>query len=120
MNENNGEMVVTETTPPTISDQFDIVDVDAAEAFMDNYQELVIRLLDDSDYQLINGKKAKKKSAWRKLATAFNISDSIVHNEEKRDETGQIVSARFFVEAKLPNGRSAVAVGECSIYDKIR
>ena len=119
--ENKGEMVVKETTTsPTITNQFDIVDVDAAAAFMENYQELVNRLLDENDYQLINGKKAKKKSAWRKLATAFNISDDIIHNEETRDETGQIISAKFIVKATLPNGRSSVAIGECSIYDKIR
>ena len=116
-------MVVVETTtttPTTIANQFDIVDVDAAKAFMKNYQDLVKALLDDTDYQPIQGKKAKKKSAWRKLATAFNISDDVVHHEETRDETGQIVSAKFFVKATLPNGRSAVAVGKCSIYDKIR
>ena len=118
----NGEMVVVETstTPPTMANQFDIVDVDAAAAFMENYQELVTRLLDDSDYQVINGKKAKKKSAWRKLATAFNISDDIIHHEETRDEDGQIISAKFIVKATMPNGRSSVAIGECSIYDKIR
>lgn len=123
MSEENktGELVVAEaTTTPSIANQFDIVDVESAKAFMDNYQELVEALLDDSDYQVINGKKAKKKSAWRKLATAFNISDDIIHSEETRDENGQIVSAKFFVEAKLPNGRTSVAVGECSIYDKIR
>lgn len=118
----DGEMVVVETstTPTTITNQFDIVDVDAAAAFMENYQELVTRLLDESDYQVINGKKAKKKSAWRKLATAFNISDEIIHHEETRDEDGQIISAKFIVKATMPNGRSSVAIGECSIYDKIR
>lgn len=117
-----GEIAVVENTtaPTSIANQFDIVDVDAAEAFMDNYQELVDRLLKESDYQEIGDKKAKKKSAWRKLATAFNISDEIIHEEEKRDESSQIVSAKYYVRATLPNGRSAVGVGVCSIYDKIR
>lgn len=119
--EMTGEVAVVESTAPTsIVNQFDIVDVDAAEAFMNNYQELVERLLDESDYQQIGDKKPKKKSAWRKLATAFNISDEIVHEEETRDETNQIVSAKYYVKATLPNGRSATAVGSCSIYDKIR
>lgn len=119
----SGEVAVVEptvTTPTPLSNQFDIVDVEAAKEFMDNYQELVEILLDESDYQQIGEKNAKKKSAWRKLATAFNISDSIVHEEETRDETGQIVSSKFYVQATLPNGRSATAVGVCSIYDKIR
>ena len=116
-----GEVAVAEPTAPTsIVNQFDIVDVDAAEAFMDNYLELVERLLDETDYQQIGDKKAKKKSAWRKLATAFNISDEVVNEEITRDDTGQIVSAKYYVKATLPNGRSATAVGSCSIYDKIR
>lgn len=119
--EMTGEVAVVESTAPTsIVNQFDIVDVDAAEAFMENYQELVERLLDESDYQQIGDKKAKKKSAWRKLATAFNISDEVVNEEITRDETNQIVSAKYYVRAVLPNGRSATAVGSCSIYDKIR
>ena len=118
-----GEIIVAENnsaTPTTITNQFDIVDVDAAEAFMDNYQELVTRLLKESDYQQIGEKKAKKKSAWRKLATAFNISDEVVKEEITVDETNQIVSAKYYVKATLPNGRSSIGVGACSIYDKIR
>ena len=116
MTENTEVAVVEQSTTPSLTNQFDIVDVEAAKAFMNNYQELVKALLDPSDYH--NGKK--KKSAWRKLATAFNISDEIVHHEETRDENGQIISAKFFVKAILPNGRSAVNMGKCSIYDKIR
>lgn len=110
--------VVEESTTPSLSNQFDIVDVDAAEAFMKNYQDLVKALLDvEEDYQ--DGKK--KKSAWRKLATAFNISDEIVNEQLIFDDVdGQIVTARYKVKAILPNGRSTIGVGVCSIYDKIR
>ena len=119
--EMTGEVTIAEPTAPTsIVNQFDIVNVDAAEAFMENYQELVERLLKPTDYQKIGEKKAKKKSAWRKLATAFNISDEVVNEEITRDETNQIVSAKYYVKAIMPNGRSATAVGVCSIYDKIR
>ena len=114
------EVVDTQSTTPSIANHFDIVDVEAAEAFMNNYQELVNALLDKSDYQKIGKRDFKKKSAWRKLATAFNITDEIVHEEETRDETNQIISSKFYVRASLPNGRSAVGVGVCSIYDKIR
>ena len=115
----NEIVAVDESTAQALPAQvnnFDIVDVEAAKEFMENYQELVKALLDDNDYQ---GEK-KKKSAWRKLATAFNISDDIIYHDETRDETGQIVSAEFFVKAVLPNGRSSVGVGMCSIYDRIR
>jgi hypothetical protein len=122
MDDGNGELaVVDNTTAPSINtSELSFADVDGAKRFMENYQELVEALLDESDYQNIAGKNAKKKSAWRKLATAFNVSDDIIHHEETRDETGQIVSAKFFVKATLPNGRSSVGIGECSIYSKIR
>lgn len=121
----NGELTVvdeTSTTPTLPQDQFDMVDVEGAAAFMKNYQELVKALLDkDTDYQKIGNKNAKKKSAWRKLATAFKISDEIVNEQLIFDENdGQIVSARYKVRATLPNGRSTIGVGVCSIFDKIR
>lgn len=109
-------VVDEESTTPMIQ-QFDIVDVDAAAAFMDNYQELVKALLDeDNDYQ--GGKK--KKSAWRKLETAFNISDEVVEKDIIREDNYQIISAFFMVKCTLPNGRSCIGVGSASIFDKIR
>ena len=119
-NENKGEIaVVDDTAAPSIANTFDIVDVDAAKAYMDNYLDLVDALLEESDYQLIGDKKAKKKSAWRKLGTAFNISDDVVKEETVTDENGQIIRSKFYVRATLPNGRSAIGVGSCSIFDKI-
>ncbi len=114
------EVVDTQSTTPAIANQFDIVDVEAAEAFMNNYQELVKALLDKDDYQKIGKKDFKKKSAWRKLATAFNISDDIINEEIVRDDNYRIISATYYVKATLPNGRSSVGIGVCSIFDKIR
>ena len=119
MSEGNEVAVVEDTTAISLHNQFNLVDVDSAEAFMQNYLDLVDRLLDDTDYQQIGDKKAKKKSAWRKLATAFNISDEIVNEETVVDENNQIISSKFYVKATLPNGRSAMGVGKCSIFDKI-
>ena len=119
MSENNEIVAVDNSTAPSLANQFDIVDVDGAAAFMQNYQELVKALLDKSDYQQINGVPKKKKSAWRKLATAFNISDDIVEKEIIREEDHQIISAWFVVKATLPNGRYGIGVGDCSIFDKI-
>lgn len=121
----NGELTVvdeTSTTPSFTQDMAYIVDVKSAAAAQKNFGELVEALLDkDTDYQEISGKNAKKKSAWRKLARAFNISDEIVNEELIFDENdNQIVSARYKVRATLPNGRSTIGVGVCSIYDKIR
>ena len=115
----NEIVAVDDSTAPSLANQFDIVDVESAAAFMQNYQDLVNQLLDKSDYQMINGVPKKKKSAWRKLATAFNISDDIVEEEITRDECHRIISAKFVVKATLPNGRYGMGVGVCSIYDKI-
>ena len=119
----DGELAVVEnsTTPTTIShDQFDLVDIEGAKAFMDNYQDTIKALLTPEDYQAIAGKDFKKKSAWRKLATAFRISDTVVDEKLEYDEENQIVSAKYRVRAVLPNGRSSEGVGICTIYDKIR
>ena len=116
MNEN--EIVVADNTATPIShiDQLELVDIEYAKASQDNFIELVEALLDSSDYQ--GGKK--KKSAWRKLARAFNISDEPITKEVIRDENHQIISAYFEVKAVLPNGRSGFGVGDCSIFDKIK
>lgn len=102
-----------------VSNTFQMVDIESAKAFMQNYQDVVDALLDNSDYQKIGKKQFKKKSAWRKLQTAFNISDKIIKEETHVDENNQIISSKFYVEATLPNGRSSMGVGVCSIYDKI-
>lgn len=100
------------------------VNVEAVVAYFDDYQTLTKKLLKPSDYQPIkdkNGKvkKFKKKSAWRKYATAFNISDRVISEDINRDDDGRIISATFKVEASLPTGRKAIGVGVSSIFDKI-
>lgn len=116
------EVVEVGDNSPTIN-PYGMVDVESAKAFMDNYQEVCKSLLDKSDYQNIkvNGKSKsfKKKSAWRKIATAFNISDDIVEKEIIRDDNYQIISANFVVKATAPNGRYGHGTGSCSIFDKI-
>lgn len=118
----SNDIVAVEQSTATIQ-PLQTVDVEAAKDFMNNYQDLVEALLDKSDYQPIRTadgiKKSKKKSAWRKLATAFNISDEVVEKEIIRDECHRIISARYEVMATLPNGRHGVGTGSASIYDKI-
>lgn len=116
MNEN--EIVAVEEPTAAISNlhQLELVDVEYAAQVQQNFLDLVDVLLDKSDYQA--GKK--KKSAWRKLARAFNISDEPITKEIVRDENHQIISAYFEVKAILPNGRSGFGVGDCSIFDKIK
>ena len=110
--EMNEVMVVDNTTTTGLSP----INVDGAVEFWDNYQELTKALLDESDYQ---GTQFKKKSAWRKYATAFNLSDDIIKEEEIRDENQQIITSKIWVKCTAPNGRSTVGMGVCSIFDKI-
>ena len=112
----NESAVVEDTTAVSHINQLDLVDIDYAVKSQKNFEELVEALLDkDTDYQ--GGKK--KKSAWRKLARAFNISDEKICDRIIRDENHQIISAYFEVKAILPNGRYGIGVGDCSIFDKI-
>lgn len=116
--EDKHEIMVAESSAP-LSNSFNMVNVEEAKAFMENYQQVVEALLDSSDYQKMGKARFKKKSAWRKLATAFNISDDIIKEEIVRDDDYGIISAKYYVQATLPNGRSGVGVGVCSIFDKI-
>ena len=117
------ELVEVTDTAPAVSNTFEMPDVQSAKAYMDNYQKVCVALLDKSDYQniIIKGKPQpfKKKSAWRKIATAFNITDEILEKEIIRDENHQIISATFYVKATAPNGRSGVGSASCAIFDKI-
>lgn len=113
MNEN--EIMVTEDNASLLQQ----ADVEGVTAFFQNYQELTQALLNPSDYQSAGKNKFKKKSAWRKYATAFNLSDRIINEEIIRDDEYRIISAKYEVEVTASNGRTAVGVASCSIYDKI-
>lgn len=92
-------------------------DLSSIVAAFEQYQTAVERLLTDSDYQNISGKKFKKKSAWRKLSTAFGITTEIVSRDVAYEE-GKIQHAEFVVRATAPNGRSAEGWGGANIKDR--
>lgn len=119
----SNELVEVGDNAPTVN-SFEMIDVESAKAYMDNYQQFCKACLDSSDFQKvkINGKETafKKKSAWRKIATAFNISDEVIEKEIIRDDNYQIISATFYVKATAPNGRSGIGTASCSIFDKVK
>ena len=94
------------------------VSVEKAMEEWEQYQQLTRRLLDDSDYQAIGQKKFKKKSAWRKYARAFNISDRVTYEHIERSLDGFPLWARIRVEASAPNGRVAEADHECHVNER--
>jgi hypothetical protein len=85
-----------------------------AESFAE-YQALLPKLLDESDYQKAeNNKKFKKKSAFRKIATAFDLDLVRVDDGVERDEHGQPVRAFAIWRAVAPSGRAVEGDGYCS------
>lgn len=87
-----------------------------AEAFK-QYQQVCERILNDDDYQTYEGKPRKKKSAWRKLATAFNVSTKVVSEQVERDASGRVMSALFTIQAYTPS-RQWEAKGYCDVHEK--
>jgi hypothetical protein len=83
------------------------------------YAQLCADILTPEDYQRVGGQSFKKKQAWRKLAAAFNVSDTLVSKEYDRDpETGRTIRAEYLVRATAPNGRTSEGIGIASIWDK--
>jgi hypothetical protein len=96
-----------------------------------DYQELCRELLDDSDYQDYTQrerdpsgvwqtvqKRFKKKSAWRKLATAFDLDVALVGEVKvSRDQEGQPLRAAAIARAIAPSGRYMEGSGYCSVEE---
>jgi hypothetical protein len=75
------------------------------------FQELKSKLLDENDVVEIEGKKYIKRSGWRKIALAFNISTEIV--EVSREEKDGKYIVRVKARAIAPNGRVSEEIGVC-------
>ncbi|MEA1962909.1 MAG: hypothetical protein U9M94_01570 [Patescibacteria group bacterium] len=77
-----------------------------------NFNDLKLKLLEDSDFISIKGEKYAKKSAFRKLALAFGISTEIMR--EKRIELKNDGYAyEITMRASSPSGRFMSAVASC-------
>lgn len=88
-----------------------------AEAFQ-AYQEMKLRLLNDDDYQNIQGKRFPKKSAWRKMSVAFGCSVEVQKVTHERNEQGRIVRTEVVARATAPNGRYSDGLGSCDLFEK--
>jgi len=78
----------------------------------ENFEDLKIKLLNDSDFIDIRGDRFAKKSAFRKLAVAFGISCEIVREDRIAFENG-IEAHLVTMKAISPNGRFMTACGSC-------
>ena len=98
-----------------------VAPVAGAAALVENqkaYHAVVHALLDDSDYQIITGGRFKKKSAWRKLNVAFNVTTELLDEVQARDEQGRLIRATVTARATAPNGRYADGIGVCDVHDR--
>lgn len=89
-----------------------------AKELQDAYHDLCRTLLSADDYQQIGDRSFPKKSAWRKLAVAFNVSTELVSKEYVRDERGRVISAEVVMRATAPNGRFMDGIGVCSVTER--
>lgn len=85
---------------------------------MEAYRETCRVLLDRTDYQQIGRKEFRKKSGWRKLAVAYNVSAELVSRDYERDERNRIIRAEIVVRAIAPNGRTMDGLGACDISER--
>jgi len=75
------------------------------------FQELKSKLLDENDIVQIEGRQYIKRSGWRKIALAFNISTELV--EASREETDGKYIMRIKARAVAPNGRVSEEIAVC-------
>jgi hypothetical protein len=85
----------------------------AVQAFNEIKQKIILQ--DKSNYieTAVKGQKKiyLKRSAWRQIALAYNISDRIVKQEEKADGAGNY-GYEVWVEAYTPS-KSVIGIGMC-------
>jgi hypothetical protein len=92
---------------------------------MRQYQRLLRDLLEPSDWQTDdkNGNPLErpflKKSGWRKIARAFNLSFERIGSAVERDEDGKPLRGEVWIRAVAPNGQYGDGDGYCSA-DEIR
>jgi len=82
---------------------------------MKAYQQLLHDLLDPSDWQGTGSDKFLKKSGWRKISRAFNLSLTKISLTVERDTEGNPIRAEAVFRALAPNGQVQDGDGYCSI-----
>jgi hypothetical protein len=83
-----------------------------------DYQEFCQSILNQHDYERIGGKTFVKRTGWRKLALAFQVSFQQMSMDVVYDANGQVQRATFVERAILPCGRFVDGWGSCSRGEK--
>lgn len=110
-----GEVVVRQAATPPSRQVLMPMEATDVVAGMKAYQELLPQLLTETDYQAAEaGKRFVKKSGFRKIARAFNLSVTIEQLHVERDEQGRPMRAECVARATAPNGQVQDGDGYCS------
>jgi len=100
-----------ENITPTTDIDIVLPNVELAKKAMLQFEKIKSEILNDTDTVIIAGKKYIKRSGWRKIALAFNITTEIVKIEREKIDDKYII--RVIARAKAPNGRISEEVGIC-------
>ncbi len=92
------------------------LDVEQVIAGMEAYQAMLPRLLTADDWQGKPGADGSfvKKSGWRKISRAFNLSLEKVSATVERDASGSPIRAESVYRAVAPNGQVSEGDGYCA------
>jgi len=86
-------------------------DVQGTVEALGKFLELKEKVLQKDDVIVIAGKKYIKRSGWRKIALAFNISTEIVSVD--RDYASNLKICHVKARATAPNGRVSEEIASC-------
>ncbi len=100
----------TQIQPEPMTNLVD-ADVESAKKAMQKFLQLKNQVLDHNDFVDIAGKAYIKRSGWRKIALAFNISTDII--EVQRIKEGDTMIVYTKAKATAPNGRYAIGTAVC-------
>jgi len=105
---------MSEIVPREVQNTTQIIqkpDVQGALEIIKAFQELKQKVLDANDTVVINGKQYIKRSGWRKIAMAFNVSTEVVKIE--REKIDNIYVVRVIARATALGGRISEEIGVC-------
>ena len=84
---------------------------------MQQFQLLKTRLLDANDTVQINGNLYIKRSGWRKIALAFNVTTDILRTFPIKSADNEIVGYTVEAKATAPNGRYSIDQASCEFNE---
>jgi ribosomal protein L21 len=125
----DSEAEEVETVEPVENEEMDVVETDSITTAHDEevaivkpaaeksevvgaykkFEEMKKDLLESEDLESISGKHYITKSGWRKIATAFNLSVSVVESVKALEDGVVRYHAKAIAEA--PNGRTVEGTG---------